>query len=231
MRFHLVDRIDSWSPNRWISGRKVTSGAEDFWPPTADAPTANAPVLPSPLVLEALCQAGSWLVLLSTGHRKRAALLSLGEVSFHGDVEPGAVLLLDAEITSVSADAAVLDGTVRVAGDPTTGPDRTVLTATGIMCALIDAEQLDDPAATRRMGDQLVRSGPDGSHGHRHHVRADRRGATRRPGGHPTDDEQMVRSGPDRSHPHRHHLRPDRREQLDDPTATQPMGDQLVRSG
>jgi 3-hydroxyacyl-[acyl-carrier-protein] dehydratase len=156
MRFHLVDRIDSWSPYRRISGRKVTSRAEDFWQPTADMP-----VLLSPLVLEALCQAGSWLVLLSTGHRKRAALLSLGEVSFHGDVEPGAVLLLDAEITSVSADAAILDGTARVAGDPMTGPDRTVLTATGIMCALIDAERLDDPTATRRMGDQLVRSGPD----------------------------------------------------------------------
>src|SRR5215468_8209939 len=123
MRFHLIDRIDSWSPNQRISGRKVTSAAEDLWQPTADGP-----VLPSPLVLEALCQAGSWLVLLSTGHRKRAALLSLGEVSFHGDVEPGEVLLLAAEITSISADATVLDGTVWVAEDPVTGPERTVLT-------------------------------------------------------------------------------------------------------
>ena len=189
MRFHLVDRIDSWSPYRRISGRKLTSGAEDLW-----QPAANGPMLPPPLVLEALCQAGSWLVLLSTGHRKRAALLSLGEVSFHSDVEPGTVLLLDAEITSVSADAAVLDGTVWVAEDPMTGPERTVLTATGIMCALIDAEQLDDPAATRRMGDQLARSEPDTSHRHRHQVCADRYGAAR-PGSRPAGDDQLEQSG------------------------------------
>jgi 3-hydroxyacyl-[acyl-carrier-protein] dehydratase len=94
--------------------------------------------------------------MLSTGHRKRAALLSVGEVSFHGDVRPGAVLLLDGTVVSMSDDAAVLDGTVTVAGS---GADGVVLTASSIMCALIDADQLDDPAATRRMGEQLVRAG------------------------------------------------------------------------
>jgi 3-hydroxyacyl-[acyl-carrier-protein] dehydratase len=154
MRFHLIDRIDTWAQNQRITGRKVTSAAEGFWQATPDGQ-----VMPRPLVLESLCQAGSWLVLLSTDHCKRAALLSLGRVCFHGDVRPGEVLLLDAEITSISADAAVLDGTVRVVGAAAGRDDSAiVLTAADIMCALVDAERLDDPAATRRMADQLLRS-------------------------------------------------------------------------
>jgi 3-hydroxyacyl-[acyl-carrier-protein] dehydratase len=150
-RFHLVDRIDDWTPRARISGRKLTSAAEDVW-----EHTGGGPVLPAPLVLESLCQAGTWLVLLSTGHRKRAALLAVDDARFAADVRPGDVLLLDAEIVSWSDDAAVLDGTVRAAR-----PDGavTVLTATGILCALVDADRLDDPAATRRMGEQLTGPG------------------------------------------------------------------------
>ena len=38
--------------------------------------------MPAPLVLEALCQAGTWLVMITTERRKRAALLSIGSVDF-----------------------------------------------------------------------------------------------------------------------------------------------------
>jgi 3-hydroxyacyl-[acyl-carrier-protein] dehydratase len=145
-RFHLVDRIDAWTSGVRISGRKLTSSAEDVW---------DDGTLPEALVLEALCQAGTWLVMLSTDHSKRAALLAVDDVRFTGQVRPGDVLVLDAELTSWSEEAAVLDGTVRAAR-----PDGevTVLSATGILCALIDATDLDDPAATRRMGEQLTRA-------------------------------------------------------------------------
>jgi 3-hydroxyacyl-[acyl-carrier-protein] dehydratase len=146
MRLHLVDRIDAWEADRRITARKVTSAAEEFW-----QLGPAGPVMPRPLVLEALCQAGTWLVMLGSGHRKRAALLSIGSVCFHADVVPGDVLVLEGTVASMSGDAAVLDGTVAVDGRP-------VLTAAGIMCALIDAERLDDPAATARMGDQLTRA-------------------------------------------------------------------------
>jgi 3-hydroxyacyl-[acyl-carrier-protein] dehydratase len=145
MRFHLIDRIDSWAPNQRIAARKVTSAAEEFWQRGPEGP-----VMPPPLVLEALCQAGAWLVLMSTEHRKRAALLSIDHVSFLADVVPGDVLLLEGTVTAISGDIAALDGTVTVGGRP-------VLVASGIMCALIAAERLDDPEATRRMGEQLAR--------------------------------------------------------------------------
>lgn len=154
MRFHMVDRIDGWEPDRRLTGRKVTSVVEEFW-----EPTAGRPRMPRPLVLESLAQAGTWLLMLSTDHARRGALLSLGEVTFLGDVHPGDVLLLDVAITSLSTDTAVLDGTVDVAGTDPDEPPRRVLEATDIICAVIEAERLDDPAATRRMAGQLLGTG------------------------------------------------------------------------
>jgi 3-hydroxyacyl-[acyl-carrier-protein] dehydratase len=151
MRFHLIDRIDGWEAGRRISGRKVTSAAEEFW-----RPGAGGPVMPRPLVLEALCQAGTWLVMLSTDYRRRAALLSLGAVTFGPDVRPGDVLSLDARITSMTDDAAMIDGTVRVG-------DEIVLGASDIMCSLLDAATLDDPGGSRRMGTALLGGTPVGA--------------------------------------------------------------------
>src|SRR4051812_2369887 len=98
MRFHLIDRIDAWEPGRRLTGRKVTSLAEEFWAP---APCGGV-VMPRSLVLEALCQAGTWLVMMSTDHARRAALLSVGEVTFHGDVHPGDILAVDVTMSSFS---------------------------------------------------------------------------------------------------------------------------------
>jgi 3-hydroxyacyl-[acyl-carrier-protein] dehydratase len=148
MRFHLIDRIDSWDPGRHITASKVTSVHEDYW-----QDTPGGPALPFGLALEALCQAGTWLVLLSTDHRRRAALLSVGEATLHRPVVPGDVLRLDATVVSMNDEAAVFDGTVEVDGE-------TVMEARGIMCALIDAERLDDPADTARMARQLLGGGP-----------------------------------------------------------------------
>src|SRR5260370_27355275 len=153
MRFHLIDRIDSAAPGQRIAARKVPSSSEEFW-----RAGPGGPVMPAVLVLETLCQAGTWLVLLSTDHRRRAALLSVGQVGFHGDVRPGEVLLLAGEVVSWSEEVAVLDGTATVAGS-TGNPDRLVLSASGIMCALIDAERLGDPAATPRVAAQLSGTG------------------------------------------------------------------------
>jgi 3-hydroxyacyl-[acyl-carrier-protein] dehydratase len=138
VRFHLIDRIDELDPGRSVRGRKVTSLAEEFWEQRPDGP-----VMPPPLVLEALCQAATWLIVASTGHRRRAALLQIGAVSFDGDVRPGDVVDVHGEIESLTEEMAVLSGTASVAGKP-------VLGATDIMCALIDADELDGPEETAR---------------------------------------------------------------------------------
>ncbi len=146
MRFHLIDRIDEFEPGKHLRGRKLVSGSEEFWD---DVP--GGPAMPAPLVLEALCQAGTWLIMLSTDRRKRAALLQVGNVRFSGDVRPGDVLVLDGVVESMSDEMAVLSGSATVDGTP-------VMQATDIMCALIDADDLEDPEDSERMLRVLTRS-------------------------------------------------------------------------
>ncbi|EIV94867.1 3-hydroxylacyl-ACP dehydratase [Frankia sp. QA3] len=147
MRFHLIDRIESWTPREQITARKVTSVAEDCW-----RPTPAGPVLSFGLALEALCQSATWLMMLSTDYRLRAALLAVDEACAPRDVVPGDVLRTHAVVESMSDEAAVLAGLVTVGGE-------TVLEASGILCSLMDAERLDDPADTALMGRQLLGKG------------------------------------------------------------------------
>jgi 3-hydroxyacyl-[acyl-carrier-protein] dehydratase len=150
VRFHLIDRVVEWEPGRSVRGRKLTSIAEEFW--EGDGEDL---VMPPPLVLEALCQAGTWLVMITTDRRKRAALLSIGSVSFLGDVRPGDVLELDGRVESMSDEVAVVSGQVTVDG-------KAVLEAKDIMCALIDADTLADLEDTERLQGMLTRSGAAG---------------------------------------------------------------------
>ena len=145
MRFHLIDRIDAWEPGRSVRARKLTSRADPFW-----IGSGERAHMPEPLVLEALCQAGTWLVLLTTERRRRAALLTIGMVTFHEAVRPGDVLAIDAEVESMRDDAAVISGRVVVEG-------RCVLEARQVMCALIDAAELEDLDDTARIERCLTR--------------------------------------------------------------------------
>jgi 3-hydroxyacyl-[acyl-carrier-protein] dehydratase len=144
VRFHLIDRIDSVEPGKTIRARKVTSLSEEYW---------EDGVMPPPFVLEALCQAGTWLIMITTDRRKRAALLQVGSVAWHKDIEPGDVLELIGEIDgdSFGEETAVISGRVEVDGE-------TVLEASEIMCALIDADTLADLDDTKRLQDMLTRA-------------------------------------------------------------------------
>jgi len=107
--------------------------------------------MPPPLILEALCQAGTWLVMISTDRRKRAALLSIGTVEFVDDVHPGDVVELEGTVDSMGDEVAVVSGRATVEG-------RTVLEASEIMCALIDADTLENLEETERMQNMLTRA-------------------------------------------------------------------------
>lgn len=150
MRFHLIDRIDSYEPARSVRGRKLTSHSEEYW----DDP-GTGPVMPAPLILEALCQAGTWLIMITTERRKRAALLSIGSVAFLEAVRPGDVLELEGSVESMTDEVAVLSGRALVDG-------RLVMESKDIMCALIDAADLEDLEDTARMQKLLTRAGGGG---------------------------------------------------------------------
>lgn len=147
MRFHLIDRVDAYEPSKSVRGRKLTSRFEEYWDETPDGP-----VMPPPLALEALCQAGTWLIMISTERRKRAALLSVGAVDFLGPIVPGDVLELEGLVDSMNDEVAVISGRVTVEG-------RSVLEAREIMCVLIDADDLADLDDTYRLQQMLTRAG------------------------------------------------------------------------
>jgi 3-hydroxyacyl-[acyl-carrier-protein] dehydratase len=146
VRFHLIDRVDEWEPAKSVRARKVTSLSEDYW----EGEDGDLR-MPPPFVLEALCQAGTWLIMITTDRRKRAALLSVGSVSWHRDVRPGDVMILEGECPSFGEDTAVVSGRVTVDGE-------TVLEAEDVMCALIDADTLADLDDTQRLQNMLTRA-------------------------------------------------------------------------
>ncbi len=146
MRFHLIDRVDAWEAGKSVRGRKLTSLSEEYWEDAGDGLA-----MPPPLVLEAFCQAGTWLVMITTERRKRAALLSIGSVDFLAPVRPGDVLVLEGGVDSMSDEVAVVSGRVTVDGRP-------VLEAKDIMCALIDADDLADLDDTERLQKMLTRA-------------------------------------------------------------------------
>ncbi|TCO44800.1 3-hydroxyacyl-ACP dehydratase FabZ family protein [Actinocrispum wychmicini] len=145
MRFHLVDRIDELQPHRLVRARKLTSHHESHW-----RDQGRGPEMPAPLVLESLCQAGSWLVMASTGLRLRAVLLSIDAVTFTGPVRPGDTLRLCGEVESFGAERAALSGAAKVDG-------RVVLRADTILCALRPTAELEDLDDVRRTHDRLLR--------------------------------------------------------------------------
>lgn len=147
MRFHLVDRIDAWEPARSVRARKLTSLAEEFWRADGDGW-----VMPRPLVLEAFCQAGVWLVVLTTEGRLRPALLSVGEARFEADAHPGDVLEIEGRVEAMDEETAVLSGTVTAGG-------RLLLEARDVMCVLMGADQLEAAEDTARMRDLLTSAG------------------------------------------------------------------------
>ena len=143
MRFHLIDRIEAIEPGVSVRARKVTSYSEDYWE-EVDGELR----MPPPFVLEAFCQAGTWLILITSERRKRAALLQVGSVTWHRDVRPGEVLVMEGEMPSFGGETAVLSGTVKVDGE-------TVLECEDVMCALIDADDLADSETTKMLGEMM----------------------------------------------------------------------------
>jgi len=146
VRFHLIDRVDAWEPAKSVRARKVTSYSEDYWE-EVDGELR----MPPPFVLEAFCQAGTWLIMITTERRKRAALLQVGSVTWHRDIRPGDVLVMEGETSSFGEETAVLSGRVTVDGE-------TVLECEDVMCALIDAEDLADLDTTERLQKMLTRA-------------------------------------------------------------------------
>ena len=131
-----MDRIDEFEPGRSVRGRKLASRAEDYW-----TEREGRLSMPPWLVLEAICQAGAWLVVLSTEGRHRAALASVGQAVFGPPVRPGDVVHLEGTIDSLDEEALVFHGRALVEGE-------VVAEAHDVICTLLEAERLESAEST-----------------------------------------------------------------------------------
>jgi 3-hydroxyacyl-[acyl-carrier-protein] dehydratase len=95
MRFTLIDRIDHLEPGANIKAVKSLSLAEEY---LADH-FPRFPVMPGVLMLEAMTQAGAWLVRASEdfGH-SMVVLKEARNVKYSNFVAPGQTLTVTAEI-------------------------------------------------------------------------------------------------------------------------------------
>jgi 3-hydroxyacyl-[acyl-carrier-protein] dehydratase len=97
MRFTLIDRIDQLEPGASIRAVKSLSLAEEY---LADH-FPRFPVMPGVLMLEAMTQAGAWLVRASEDFAHSMVVLKEARnVKYTNFVSPGQMLTVTAEIIS-----------------------------------------------------------------------------------------------------------------------------------
>ncbi|HEX3999956.1 MAG TPA: 3-hydroxyacyl-ACP dehydratase FabZ family protein [Pirellulales bacterium] len=96
MRFTLIDRIDQLEPGASIRAVKSLSLAEEY---LADH-FPRFPVMPGVLMLEAMTQAGAWLIRASEDFAHSMVVLKEARnVKYSDFVSPGQTLCVTAEIT------------------------------------------------------------------------------------------------------------------------------------
>lgn len=116
MRFSLIDRIDELEPGRRIAAVKTLSMAEEY---LADH-FPGFPVLPGVLMLEAMTQAGAWLIRASEDFRHSVVVLKEARNVKYGQfVEPGQTLVVTAEILEQTEDETTLKARGTVDGRTT----------------------------------------------------------------------------------------------------------------
>lgn len=113
MRFYLIDRIADVVPGKTLRAVKRLTLAEEY---LADHfPTF--PIMPGVLQLQALVEAGSWLLRLSEDYAHSVWVLREAKNVKYGNlVVPGRAMALSVELTKRDADTATLRGKAEVDG-------------------------------------------------------------------------------------------------------------------
>ncbi len=144
MRFTLIDRIVELEPGVRITAVKSLTMAEEY---LADH-FPHFPVMPGVLMLEALTQAGAWLVRLSEDFAHSMVVLKqASNVKYAQFVEPGQTLTVTAEILKMG------EGEVKLKAYGTVSGRIIVSARLTLACYnLADADPQHEPtdAATRR---------------------------------------------------------------------------------
>ena len=151
MRFALIDRIVELEPGVRITAVKTLTMAEEY---LADH-FPHFPVMPGVLMLEAMTQAGAWLVRVGEDFAHSIVVLKqANNVKYAQFVEPGQTLTVTAEILKSEDGIVKLKGVGTVNGRITVG-GRFALTCYNLADA--DPQHAETDAATcRELRNQLA---------------------------------------------------------------------------
>jgi 3-hydroxyacyl-[acyl-carrier-protein] dehydratase len=138
MWFLLVDRILEFKKWESLIALKNVSPSEGF----LVNHFYHGIIMPHTFIIEAVAQAGGWLISVSSDFKKAAIPVALGTVEFRGVVRSRDNLILEVEIESLREEAVVITGRAKVEGEVVGEMDR-------ILFVLIDANQLEEPEKTK----------------------------------------------------------------------------------
>ena len=123
MRFSLIDRIDDLVPAERIVAVKALSMAEEY---LADH-FPGFPVMPGVLMLEAMTEAGAWLIRATEDFAHSMVVLKEAKAVKYGHfVEPGQTLQVMAEVVSQTERETTLKTRGSVDGRTTVGAKLTL---------------------------------------------------------------------------------------------------------
>src|SRR5262245_30614031 len=116
MRFNLIDRILEVEPGKTLQAVKNLTLGEEY---LADHfPTF--PVMPGVLMLQALVEAGAWLLRLGEGYRHSVIVLrEVKNIKYGAFLEPGRQLRLTVELADRSEALATIKGKGEADGQST----------------------------------------------------------------------------------------------------------------
>jgi 3-hydroxyacyl-[acyl-carrier-protein] dehydratase len=116
VRWLWIDRILALEPGQRMVACKAVSLSEPHLHqhfPATDVQAAM-PIVPAPLIIEGMAQAGGLLVGHARGFRDDVILAKLRKAEFGFEVLPGATIEFEARLTAIDDKGASVDGAVRV---------------------------------------------------------------------------------------------------------------------
>lgn len=109
MRWDLIKKFEVLKKNTYARAVKSFDGKEDFF--SEHYPLS--PVVPEPLFIEMIAQAGGVLYGLGLDFEKEVILAKIEEAKFHAEIAPPCEFIIEAKIDEEREGGAWISGTVR----------------------------------------------------------------------------------------------------------------------
>ncbi|MFC1745617.1 hypothetical protein ACFL35_16620 [Candidatus Riflebacteria bacterium] len=134
MRFRLIDHIVEYSPWEKITALKSVS-FEEY---SLKDKFGCEPSLPETLLIEAMLQAGNWLITLSSNFTKLGFILSIKEIIVHRSLLPGETASFKLRVVSKHEDSILMEGEGTVNGEE-------IVVGRGCIAVFSELSTFEDP--------------------------------------------------------------------------------------